>query len=189
VPLLTPEATAVVAVAGAGVAVLGLLAGVAAHLRVGRLRRAYAALLGDAQGSDLVGVVGQHVRAVEGMRGELSAAQAEVAGLRGDVEQSLRHVAVVRYDAFGDMGGRLSFSAALLDDSGDGLVITSINGRSETRSYAKGVRAGSSEQPFSPEEEAAVASAVRAGREAGRQRAARPRGRHAGPERQPAAAG
>ena len=49
----------------------------------------------------------------------------------------MRHVAVVRYDAFADMGGRLSFSAALYDDSGDGFVLSSINGRSETRTYAK----------------------------------------------------
>ena len=39
-----------------------------------------------------------------------------------DVRQSLRNVAVVRYDAFGDMGGRLSFSAAIVDDLGDGIV-------------------------------------------------------------------
>ena len=44
----------------------------------------------------------------------------------------------MRYDAFGDMGGRLSFSVALLDDAGDGLVLTSINGRTETRTYCQG---------------------------------------------------
>ena len=50
-------------------------------------------------------------------------------------------MAVVRYDAFGDLAGALSFSAALLDDAGNGLVLSSINGRSETRTYAKGVTA------------------------------------------------
>ena len=65
--------------------------------------------------------------------------------MRVDLADALRHVAVVRYDAFGDMGGRMSFSAALLDDAGDGLVLTSINGRTETRTYAKGVKGGASE--------------------------------------------
>ena len=60
----------------------------------------------------------------------------------GPDPRALRHVAVVRYDAFGDMGGRLSFSAALLDDQGDGLVLSSINGRSETRTYAKALVGG-----------------------------------------------
>jgi len=74
---------------------------------------------------------------------------------------ALRHVAVVRYDAFGDMGGRLSFSAAVYDDNGDGIVITAINGRSETRSYAKALTAFTSDQRLSPEEEAAIAQARR----------------------------
>ena len=74
---------------------------------------------------------------------------------------ALRHVAVVRYDAFGDMGGRLSFSAAVYDDNGDGIVITAINGRSETRSYAKPLSAFASDQRLSPEEEDAIARARR----------------------------
>ena len=72
---------------------------------------------------------------------------------------ALRHVAVVRYDAFGDMGGRLSFSAALYDDEGNGLVISSINGRSETRTYAKALTGLRSEQQLSPEEEQAIREA------------------------------
>ena len=59
------------------------------------------------------------------------------------------------------MGGRMSFSAALLDDAGDGLVITAIHGRAETRSYAKGVKGGNSDQQLSPEERQAIAFATR----------------------------
>ena len=73
--------------------------------------------------------------------------------------RAMRHVAVVRYDAFGDMGGMLSFSAALCDDNGDGLVISSINGRSETRTYAKSLVGGQSDHSLSPEEKQAIADA------------------------------
>jgi hypothetical protein len=72
---------------------------------------------------------------------------------------ALRHVAVVRYDAFGDMGGRLSFSAAVYDSRGDGLVISSINGRSETRTYAKALTGLQSDQTLSPEEQEAIRQA------------------------------
>jgi hypothetical protein len=75
--------------------------------------------------------------------------------------QALRHVGVVRYDAFGDMGGRLSFSAALYDDEGNGLVISSINGRSETRTYAKPLVELCSDHTLSPEEEDAIRTARR----------------------------
>src|SRR5690348_15184735 len=59
------------------------------------------------------------------------------------------------------MGGRMSFSAALLDDAGDGLVISAIHGRTETRTYAKGVKGGTSDQPLSPEERQAITYAMR----------------------------
>jgi len=75
--------------------------------------------------------------------------------------RALRHVGVVRYDAFGDMGGRLSFSAALFDDEGNGLVISSINGRSETRTYAKPLVDLRSDHALSPEEEDAIRIARR----------------------------
>ena len=66
---------------------------------------------------------------------------------------------MVRYDAFGDMGGHLSWSLALLDDGGHGVVLTSIHGRSEARTYAKNVSGWTSEQQLSPEEEEAIANA------------------------------
>ena len=72
-------------------------------------------------------------------------------GSRGTVDpRALRDLAVVRYDALSEMSGQLSFSVALLNALGDGVVLSSINGRSETRTYAKIVRSGSGTQPLSP---------------------------------------
>ncbi|WP_201930833.1 DUF4446 family protein [Nocardioides donggukensis] len=83
----------------------------------------------------------------------------EVAALRAEARDALKHLAVVRYDAFGDMGGHLSWSLALLDDAGHGVLLTSIHGRSEARTYAKNVSAWSSEQQLSPEEQEAITHA------------------------------
>ncbi len=81
---------------------------------------------------------------------------AEIQALQQDSASALRHVAVVRYDAFGDMGGHLSWSLALLDDGGDGVVLTSIHGRSDSRTYAKNVTGWSASQQLSPEESEAI---------------------------------
>jgi Protein of unknown function (DUF4446) len=86
---------------------------------------------------------------VEGLR-------AEVQALRLETAEALRHLAVVRYDAFGDMGGHLSWSVALLDDGGNGILLTSIHGRSEARTYAKSIASWSCEQPMSSEEDEAL---------------------------------
>lgn len=83
----------------------------------------------------------------------------EVAALKSESAQVMRHVAVVRYDAFTDTGGQLSWSMALLDDTGSGVVLTSIQGRNESRTYAKNVAAWSSEAQLSPEEDDAISNA------------------------------
>jgi uncharacterized protein DUF4446 len=76
------------------------------------------------------------------------------------IEGSVRNVALLRYDAFEDVGGRLSFSCALLDDQGNGVVLTSINGRQETRVYAKPVTLGTSSHNLSLEEEESIRRAL-----------------------------
>ncbi len=82
------------------------------------------------------------------------------------IEAGVRRVALVRYDAFDDVGGRLSFSCALLDERGSGIVLTSINGRQDTRVYAKPVQTGTSTYNLSLEEEEAIAHAMRDDHEA-----------------------
>ncbi len=74
--------------------------------------------------------------------------------------EAIRHVGLVRFDAFEDMGGRLSFAAAFLDDRGDGVVITSINGRQDTRCYAKRIQNGTSIHNLSDEERQAIREAM-----------------------------
>ena len=76
------------------------------------------------------------------------------------IEGGIRRVALLRYDAFEDVGGRLSFSCALLDEYGSGVVLTSINGRQETRVYAKPIAAGRSSYNLSQEEAEAIREAL-----------------------------
>ncbi|MFL6173495.1 MAG: DUF4446 family protein [Marmoricola sp.] len=83
----------------------------------------------------------------------------EVAALRAEAATALKHLAVVRYDAFEDTGGQLSWSLAILDDHGDGTVLTSIHGRTEARTYAKSISSWRCDQPLSPEETDAVVHA------------------------------
>ncbi|MDP9184413.1 MAG: DUF4446 family protein, partial [Actinomycetota bacterium] len=78
------------------------------------------------------------------------------------IEGGVRRVGVLRYDAFEDVGGRLSFSCALLDERGTGVVLTSINGRQETRVYAKPVAVAQSTYNLSREEEEAIRQAMHA---------------------------
>lgn len=77
-----------------------------------------------------------------------------------DAAAAMRKIALVRYDAFADMSGRMSFSLALLDQRGDGVTISAIAGRTDTRVYAKAVAGGRGKHDLSPEEQQAVSAAL-----------------------------
>lgn len=113
----------------------------------------------------LVGLLGA-VLAIVAMRRARRMVAMTAKGIRSELiasgpldPRAVRDVAVVRYDALEEMAGQLSFSVALLNSHGDGVVLTSINGRTETRTYAKVVSDGQGVHQLSPEEQQAVRSA------------------------------
>lgn len=84
-----------------------------------------------------------------------------VTGRADDVDPTaLRHVALVRYDAFADVGGRLSYSVALLDDTGSGLVLTTLAGKADVRTYVRIISAGIPDGSLTAEEQQAIDAAV-----------------------------
>jgi hypothetical protein len=121
---------------------------------------------GTGRESDLLSATldGQN-RTLDRLESGIRQVAAEVTRLEAQLQNAVQHVAVVRFDAFDDMGGRLSFSAAVLDAHGDGMVITSINGRQDTRCYAKPVRAGASPHNLSEEEQVAIREALAGARQ------------------------
>ena len=143
----------------ASLALTVAVAVLAARLRAAR--RTYAALLaGGHGGEDLLAAVARQVEATERLRSSLNLVGRETAQLRQRVSSLVGTVGLTRYDAFDDAGGQLSYSAAFLDEAGDGVVLSTLNGRAETRSYAKPVRGGRSEHHLSEEERAAIAMAM-----------------------------
>jgi hypothetical protein len=161
---LDTQVVASVAIAAAGVALIAFVLAVVALAKLRRMKRQYLVLQDTGDGESFMQAVARKTSQVEQLRADVEGLNKDVERIRIDLTDAIRHVAVVRYDAFNDMGGRMSFSAALLDDAGDGVVISSINGRSETRTYAKGVKSGASDAHLSPEEEQVIGYARGLGR-------------------------
>jgi hypothetical protein len=161
----------------------GFVAGVLALRTLARIRRSVALLSRGASGREtILDAADRHMAASEAVRTDIVRLQQDLASAQRDaadrmttertsvanavtrIEQvansALRRVALVRYDAFDEQGGRLSFSLALLDDAGNGVTLTSIATASETRVYAKSLAGGIGEHTLSPEEEAAVRAAM-----------------------------
>lgn len=72
----------------------------------------------------------------------------------------IRHVGLVRFSPFHDTGSDQSFALALLDGRQDGVVITALHSRTDSRLYAKPVERGSSSYSLTPEERDAMDHAL-----------------------------
>jgi hypothetical protein len=108
----------------------------------------------------LRGILEGHARSLQRLEAAVRQLATEDLRLGERVTGAVQRVALIRYDAFEDVGGRLSFSCALLDERGDGVVMTSINGRQDTRVYAKPVYHGTSDHNLSEEEVEAIREAL-----------------------------
>jgi len=129
------------------------------HRQLNQLRQSYGALLTSREGKDLGQLLGMYV---EQMR--LAASKADqLAKTSEQMERQLRgsiqRVGLIRFNAFEGTGGEQSFALALLDAQGDGIVVSSLQGRADTRLYAKPVKKWDSTYKLSVEEKEAIAQA------------------------------
>lgn len=153
------ESAASLASAALAVAVIAILTAIWALVSAARARRQLVVFRGQASEADVLAALSENANRQEDLVNRVMRLNNAVALCQRDVAASLRHLSVVRFNALGEMGGQFSFSAAILDDEANGIVITSIQGRTQGRIYAKTVLAGTSEQLLTPEEQEAIAAA------------------------------
>jgi hypothetical protein len=126
------------------------------------LRRNIHILKKGADGQSMVDLVAEHIEEVRENTRQMHDLSRKHDYVLDVLAGTMQRVAVVRFDAFEDMGGKLSYAVALLDDERNGVILTSIYGRSECRTYAKAVKNGHSSHTLSREEDEALRRAVRA---------------------------
>lgn len=128
-----------------------------------RTNQRWAALLKDERGDSLESLLYEHLRHREDIQGKLDEGDHRLSKLETRLDKAIRHVGLVRFDAFEDVGGNQSFALAFFDDNGDGAIITSLLGRTECRVYCKPITRGRTERTLSQEEQRAMEDAVSTG--------------------------
>ncbi len=120
-------------------------------------------LLDGARGENLERLLYDHLRERLALQEQVEVLGARTKDLETKIATTKRHLGLVRYDAFDDIGGAQSFALALYDDKGDGAVLTSLVGRADCRVYAKPITNGRSERTLSQEEQRAIQDARNGG--------------------------
>lgn len=149
--------------AGAVGLVLGIVALIFAGASVAasrRLAHRMDKIMRNSQATDIEELLHQQWQSVREAQAGVDVASARLDRAEAALGRAIQHVGIVRYNAFPGAGAELSFSVALLDAVRDGVVISGLYGREETRIYAKPVAAGASRYPLSDEEREAIRAAV-----------------------------
>ena len=151
--------TPIVIVLGA-VLLLGVALIVYLFWRTRRIESDYELLIRDSTGQNFAQIVSDNIEQADALLLEVERLSGQYALALRRMAGAVQHVGVVRFDAFRDLGGMLSFAVALLDDRGNGLAFSSIYGRSESRTYAKPIVERGSSYELSPEEKEAIRLAM-----------------------------
>ncbi|MBU1227970.1 MAG: DUF4446 family protein [Actinobacteria bacterium] len=147
----------IVGIGAALVAVIALVAALTQIAKVRRLADRLSAIPEDGSVFDALRRLDDDLAAAEDAIARL---QPVVRSLTDRMPGAIRYTAVVRYDAHQDLAGQLSRSIAMLNEHGDGVVVTVMKGREEPIFYTKMIRGGRGTEQLSPEEQEAIRQAL-----------------------------
>lgn len=121
-------------------------------------------MTGEETGRDFESMLLQHIEETHAVAAENRDLQADNRRISALLDRAVTRVGVVRFRAFEDMGSDLSYAVALLDAHNDGVVLSSIFGREDSRSYVKPIEAGKSTYILTAEEDEAIRQAIQSAR-------------------------
>lgn len=124
------------------------------------LQSRYHTFMQGENGSSLEGSLREIHQEVQKVNQEVAENRQRLRAMATTLDTAVRGVGVIRFNAFQDTGSDLSFAVAYLDAHKNGVVISSIYGREESRTYAKPLVAGLSQYQLSTEEEEAIQRAA-----------------------------
>jgi hypothetical protein len=125
-----------------------------------RLEAQLAALTRGDDGRSLAGVLESHLDKVHAVARRQEVLDGRAAALEARARHTLQGVSLVRFNNFDDTGGNQSFALALADPEANGVVLSSLHARNQTRVYGKAVARGVAEGALSPEENEALREAT-----------------------------
>jgi hypothetical protein len=124
------------------------------------LRRRLRRVLPEGETGGIDEILDRQLKQIEGLSGRVDALNKLHHELESLSQRTIQKVGVIRYNPFSDTGGDQSFAIAMLDSLGNGVVLSSLHSRTDTRVFAKPVQSGRSKFQLSDEEQDAIKKAL-----------------------------
>lgn len=124
--------------------------------RTNKIIRKYKRLMRGSDNKNLEAMLYTHLDTIQGSLTRLKDLELNLSTIISRLDGCLQRIGTIRYNAFDQMGGDQSFSIALLDELGNGFVLTGLYGRNASTTFAKPIHLKQSKYPLSAEESQAI---------------------------------
>ena len=139
---------------------LALIIFISINMKLARMNKRYNTMMKGMDEVNVEKLLLNHIEQVKETVIKVEKLSMDCQKIKEDAKKTIQRVGIVRFNAFEDMGSDLSFAIALLDYQNDGMVMSSIYSRSESRMYAKPILAGQSSYLLTDEEKQALSQAM-----------------------------
>lgn len=157
---LLGEYVVVIAAATAAVILILLIMNIVSLVKIRKLKKRYNSFMEGNDAKSLEETIVSRFRQVDDLKTNQELQNKDIQALKANILKTYQKFGLVKYDAFNEMGGELSFSLAMLDKKNNGFLLNTVHNREGSYTYVKEIFDGKSEINLSEEEEQALNKAV-----------------------------
>ncbi len=143
-----------------GVQVLLFILLINVNLKYNRLKVNYASFMKGKDGKNLEESFLERFKSLDEVEKLVKKNEADINEIRKQVRKNFQKVGIVRYDAFQEMGGNLSFVVTMLDEENSGWILNAMHGREGCYTYIKEIVRGQSYIELGEEEKESLERAI-----------------------------
>ena len=125
-------------------------------VQISKLKKRYKIFMSGKNARNLEKTLIERLDQVDALLEANAANEKNIKLLFNKMKFTFQKVGLVKYDAFNEMGGKLSFSLSLLNEKNDGFVMNAVHSREGCYTYVKEIIDGNSFIALSPEEKEAL---------------------------------
>ena len=128
--------------------------------RISKLMKRYEAFMEGKDATNLADAIEENFQQMEKLESSYQDAEVKMDKALSGITSTFHKLGIVKYDAFNEMGGKLSFALAMLDGNDSGWIINAMHSREGCYTYVKEIVKGESYVELAEEEAEALDKAI-----------------------------
>lgn len=154
------EYIVIIAATGVAIVLILFIMNIISLVKVSKLKKKYKSFMEGKDAESLEETIIARFRQVDDLKVNQELQNKDIEALKANILKTYQKFGLVKYDAFNEMGGQLSFSLAMLDKKNNGFLLNTVHNREGSYTYVKEIFDGKSEINLSEEEEEALNKAI-----------------------------